>query len=153
MINLKDDINLIKGKKVIYSCAGGAYCSTLFIRFENRCAIWARRYWEISKCGILIACSEDDATADIGIMAVAARMLIGSVMDAILLDDNTFQLGMLFENGYSLWLYPEKEQREDFKPLDNWEYDIPFKGFGYVITSQLETVTRILVNSPKNRET
>lgn len=138
MDNLKNDITLIRGKKVIYSRTGGGASSILLIRFEDESAIWAWRYWEIIKGVQLVACSEDDDTPITGVMAAAARKLERAVLEDIYLDDTTYQLGMLFDNGYELWLYPELEEREEFKSVINWEYQMPAADLCYVLTSQLE---------------
>ena len=142
MEHLKEDINLIRGKKVTYSRTGGGASSILLVIFDNKCAVWAWRYWEINKGDELIACAEDDDTPVTGVMAVAARLLEGTVMEDLYFDESTLHLGMFFDNGYELWLYPELEDCDEFKSLCNWEYQIPTKNLCYEITSQLEIVTR-----------
>ena len=72
MDSLKSDINLMLDQKVKYSRTGGGASSILLIIFEDESAVWAWRYWEISKGDQLIACSEDDDTPVTGVMAVAA---------------------------------------------------------------------------------
>ena len=140
--SLISDINLILGKRVTYSRTGGGASSILLIKFENECAVWAWRYWEISKGDQLIACSEDDDTPVTGVMAVAARQLEGTILEDLYLDDTTYKLGMLFDNGHELWLYQELEEREEFKSVINWEYQIPTKNLCYVLTSQMEIKTQ-----------
>lgn len=93
MKNLENDINLLLGQKVTYSRTGGGAGSILLIKFENDCALWAWRYWEIIKGNQLIACSEDDDTPITGVMAVAARQLEGTVLEYLYMDDTTYQLG------------------------------------------------------------
>ena len=136
--NLKNDIKLLIDKKVTYSRTGGGVSSILLIIFDNECAVWAWRYWELTKDSQLIACSEDDDTPITGLMAVTAHQLEGAVLEDFYLDDTDYQLGMLFDNGYELRLYPELEECEEFKDLNNWEYTIPTKNICYVITSQLK---------------
>ena len=80
----------------------------------------------------MIACSEDDDTPVTGVMAVAARQLEGTILEDLYLDDTTYKLGMLFDNGHELWLYPELEEREEFKSVINWEYQIPTKVQGHL---------------------
>lgn len=138
MNNLKNDINLLLGQKVKYSRTGGGASSILLIIFEDESTIWAWRYWEISKGDQLIACSEDDDTPVTGVMAVAARQLEGTILEDLYLDDTTYKLGMLFNNGHELWLYPELEECEEFKDVVNWEYQIPTKNLCYVLTSQMK---------------
>lgn len=142
---LNSDIYLILDKKVTYSRTGGGASSILLIIFENDCRIWAWRYWEISKNEQLIACSEDDDTPITGVMAVAGRQLEGAVLEGLSLDNTNYQLGMLFDNGYELWLYPELEENEEFKSIVNWEFQIPTKDLCYVLTSQVEIKTRKFV--------
>ena len=141
MDSLKSDINLLLDQKVKYSRTGGGASSILLIIFEDESAVWAWRYWEISKGDQLIACSEDDDTPVTGVMAVAARQLEGTILEDLYLDDTTYKLGMLFDNGHELWLYPELEEREEFKSVINWEYQIPTKDLCYVLTSQMEIET------------
>ena len=141
MDSLKSDINLLLDQKVKYSRTGGGASSILLIIFEDESAVWAWRYWEISKGDQLIACSEDDDTPVTGVMAVAARQLEGTILEDLYLDDTTYKLGMLFDNGHELWLYPELEEREEFKSVINWEYQIPTKDLCHVLTSQMEIET------------
>lgn len=141
MDNLKNDFYILRDKRVTYSRTGGGASSILLIKFENDCALWAWRYWEISKGDDLIACSEDDATAITGVMAMAAHQLEGTVLKNLYLNETTYQLGMLFDNGFELWFYPELEECEDFKNVINWEYQIPTKNLCYVLTSQLKIKT------------
>ena len=141
MDSLKSDINLLLDQKVKYSRTGGGASSILLIIFEDESAVWAWRYWEISKGDQLIACSEDDDTPVTGVMAVAARQLEDTILEDLYLDDTTYKLGMLFDNGHELWLYPELEEREEFKSVINWEYQIPTKDLCYVLTSQMEIET------------
>ena len=93
MDSLKSDINLLLDQKVKYSRTGGGASSILLIIFEDESAVWAWRYWEISKGDQLIACSEDDDTPITGVMAVAARQLEGTVLEYLYMDDTTYQLG------------------------------------------------------------
>ena len=88
---------------------------------------------------MIVAYGHGDIT---GVMAEAARQLEGTVLEDLYLDNTNYQLGMFFENGYELWLYPELEECEEFKSIVNWEFQIPTKDLCYVLTSQVEIKTR-----------
>lgn len=137
---MNDLINYLKelnNQKVLYSSAGGGNGSILLIQFENNSALWAWRYWEITYNDKLITNAEDDDTPIIGKMAVGANQLVNARVTNIILINENYNLGILFDNNYELWLYTEMEEEEIYKSICNWEYHVPQHDICYVVTSQL----------------
>lgn len=64
------------------------------------------RYWEISVHIDLLACSEDDDTAIVGKMAVAARRIEDKKLLGFFIDDD-FSLVLMFEEDITLTVFTE----------------------------------------------
>ncbi len=141
MKKLLSDIKAIEGLQVKKSNVGGGAGAILVLSLENDCCIWAWRYWEISCKGVLLATANDDDTPIIGKMAMVAKNLEDKTIKEVLLDEEKFILGIILEDGFELWHYPEKEMNEEFFSVPNWEYHLPQKNLCYIVTSQLNIGT------------
>ncbi len=137
---LNNCLERIVGHHVLYSVSGGGCGSILLIRFNNKDALWAFRYWEVIHNDRVLGCSNDDITPVIGVVAVAAIQLEGrKVIDVILYED--LNLRIIFDNHYELIIVTTIETRPEFIDLENWEYCSPELDLCYTITSQNEVIT------------
>ena len=80
----------------------------------------------------IIATEEDDNTAMIGKIAIAAVQLENKSVEDISI--NNYNIHITFSNGYSLFVYAIRDLTND---LPNWKYSIPSKNLVYEITSNL----------------
>lgn len=126
------DLRQIIGTTITYSRAGGGVGSILLIKFSNNNRLWIWRYWELLKNNQIIATEEDDNTAMIGKIAIAAVQLENKSVENISI--NNYNIHITFSNGYSLFVYATRDLTND---LPNWKYSIPSKNLVYEITSNL----------------
>ena len=81
--------------------------SILLIITDNNYSLWCWRYWEITVHIDLLACSEDDDTAIVGKMAVAARRIEDKRLLGFYIDDD-FSLVLMFEEDITLTVFTEE---------------------------------------------
>ena len=110
-----------EGNVVTYSRAGGGAGSILLIKSQNNISLWIWCYWEISHYDDLLATADDDTTAIVGKIAVAARQLEGKVIKWIKIDPDYYHLRLGFDDNYELFVGCESQPPEEEFPLDNWE--------------------------------
>lgn len=133
---LKSDLSELIGQQVSYSCCGGGASSILLLKTNNdKNCVWGWGYWEIYQGEKLLACSEDEDTPIIGKMAVAAHQLQGSIIKDVVLDEDTLDLSILFDNACR-WIIITRFSEQ--VSLQNWEYELPEKNLFYQITSSLD---------------
>ena len=122
------------GQQVNYSSCGGGNGSILLLETNSKDCIWAWGYWRIYKGDTVLGCSEDDDTPITGKMAVAARQLEGSKIKDVILDKDTLDLSLLFENSCRWDIITSYNEQSS---LCNWEYWIKGINLCYKITSIL----------------
>ena len=124
MLPIEESIHILKGDNIKYSRAGGAAGSILLIETENSNSIWIWCYWEIYHSGRLLATADDDATANVGKIAVAAKKLEGKRIEQIELSLIKYDLIVYF--------------------ADNWELIIKKLNTQYFVTCNFIVIQKLL---------
>lgn len=104
--HLVDYLQSMLGHHITYSRCGGGASSILLLHTDNNYSLMCWRYWEISVHIDLLACSEDDDTAIVGKMAVAARRIEDKKLLGFFIDDD-FSLVLMFEEDITLTVFTE----------------------------------------------
>lgn len=126
----------IIGAKVKYSRCGGSVSSIILQYYYDDpldCELWIWCYWDIEKYDRVIACSEDDDTPVVGVMATASRGLEEKSVIGFTLYEN-YVLGLYFSDSSELWICPV-EYDEEFKDLNNWELLSHVRHYKYKLDS------------------
>lgn len=135
---MKQDLfeNCIKLENSIitYSRAGGGAGSILLITTNADISLWIWCYWEIKESGTILANADDDATAIVGKVAIAARQLEGKKINKVELDPIYYDLHISLEGDYELIINCESQPEGEDYPLNNWELSVEDLDVTYVVT-------------------
>ena len=133
-LQIEQSIQKLIGNNIEYSRAGGAVGSILLINTENNNSIWIWCYWEILHLGRLLATADDDTTANVGKIAVAAKQLEGRKITGIELTQPCYDLHLYIDDEYELIIKCEGQPEEEKYPLNNWELSIKELMVHYSVT-------------------
>ena len=136
-LQIEQSIQKLIGNNIEYSRAGGAVGSILLINTENNNSIWIWCYWEILHLGRLLATADDDTTANVGKIAVAAKQLEGRKITGIELTQPCYDLHLYIDDEYELIIKCEGQPEEEKYPLNNWELSIKELMVHYSVTCKL----------------
>ena len=120
-MEIEENLQKLEDSNIIYSRAGGGAGSILLIKAENKNAIWIWCYWEILHDGEILATADDDTTAVVGKVAVAARQLEGKKIKRIELTPPYYDLHIYLDDNYDLIINCESQPEDEDYPLNNWE--------------------------------
>ena len=144
MLPIEESIHILKGDNIKYSRAGGAAGSILLIETENSNSIWIWCYWEIYHSGRLLATADDDATANVGKIAVAAKKLEGKRIEQIELSLIKYDLIVYFADDYRWIVNCESQPDGEKYPLNNWELIIKKLNTQYFVTCNFIVIQKLL---------
>lgn len=136
-LSIEDSLQMLKGKHIVYSKSGGGAGSIMQIIIENNNSIWIWCYWEILHSSKLLATADDDTTANVGKIAVAAKQLEGKRIEKIELTPQSYDLHIYIADEYELILYCESQPKGENYPLNNWELSIKDLKIHYSVTCYL----------------
>jgi len=142
-LSLVESLQMLKGDNIKYSRAGGAAGSILLIETEKNNSIWIWCYWEILHSGKILATADDDTTANVGKIAVAAMQLEKKRIEKIELAPLIYDLHIFIADEYELKINCESQPKGEKYPLNNWELLIKNLDIHYSVTCNSTVRLRI----------
>lgn len=133
-MSLVEGIQRLNGNVVTYSRAGGGAGSILLIETDARIELWLWCYWKIKKSNKVLATADDDTTAVVGKIAVAAKQLEGRKVCKVEMDPSCFDLHIFFDEEYELIVNCESQPEGETYLLNNWELAIVDENVNYSVT-------------------
>jgi len=143
-LQIEESLQKLIGNNIEYSRAGGAAGSILLINTDNNNSIWVWCYWEILHSGEMIATADDDTTANVGKIAIAAKQLEGRRIKRIELTPHSYDLHLYIADEYELILNCESQPEEENYPLNNWELSIKDLKIHYCVTCNFTVIQKKL---------
>ena len=131
---LSKSVQMLRNSTIYYSRAGGGAGSILLINTNNNLSLWIECYWEIKHKGIVIATADDDTTAVVGPIAIAAKRLEGRKIHRVELAPYTLDLELFIEDDYVLSIVCEPQPDEDDNLNNNWDFSIIDSNITYCVT-------------------
>ena len=131
---IQTNLKLLENTTINYSRAGGGAGSILLVTTNNDISIWVWCYWEIRLSDVVLATADDDTTAVVGKIAVAARQLEGKKIIRVEMDPTYYDLHIFIEGDYELIINCESQPDGEDTLLNNWELWIKDKNTAYTIT-------------------
>lgn len=119
---------------VTYSRAGGGAGSILLIATNTNISLWVWCYWEIKKSGTILANADDETTAIVGKIAVAAKQLEGKRICKVQLGPLNYDLHIFLEDDYELVINCESQPEGEGNSLNNWELSFEDLDITYIVT-------------------
>lgn len=133
-LQIEEAVQMLNSTNVVYSRAGGGAGSILLVKTDNNSSIWIWCYWEIMHSGKIIATADDDTTAVVGKVVVAAQQLEGKFIKQIELQSPYYDLHVYLEDEYELIINCESQPEDVEYPLNNWELAIENLNINYCVT-------------------
>ena len=90
--------------------------------------------WKLRIKGIVIATADDDTTAVVGPIAIAAKQLEGKKIRGVELAPYTLDLELFIEDDYVLSIVCEPQPDEDDNLNNNWDFSIIGSNITYCVT-------------------
>ena len=137
---INNALQKLQGNRINYSRAGGGAGSILLIETEGNNSIWIWCYWEILHFGSIIATADDETTANIGKVAIAAKQLEGRIINRIELNTHTYDLHLYIDSEYELIVNNEAQPDDEHYPLNNWELIVSEVKKRYFVTCDLTVI-------------
>ena len=131
---LSKSVQMLRNSTIYYSRAGGGAGSILLINTNDNLSLWIECYWEIKHKGIVIATADDDTTAVVGPIAIAAKQLEGRKIHRVELAPYTLDLELFIEDDYVLCIVCEPQPDEDDNLNNNWDFSIIDSNITYCVT-------------------
>jgi len=126
-MNFKDILLPTINSKVILSKSGGSAGSLWLIDFENKTSFYIYCTWRIEHNNKVLATSNDDSTAIVGLLTRSVRELEGNKLISFNLTEQ-YDLTLNFENDYSVKVFCDISYSETDKGGvydTNWDFSIP----------------------------
>lgn len=149
LITLQNNIKKLENTITNYSRSGGGAGSILLIEADTNISLWIWCYWEIKKSGVILANADDDTTAVVGKIAVAAKQLEGKRIIKTEMDISCYHLHITFEEDYELLVFCESQPPEEPYPLNNWELSIKNLNITYLVTCNFTIKQDIFITHEK----
>ena len=114
----------------------------MLIETEKNNSIWIWCYWEILHSGKILATADDDTTANVGKIAVAAMQLEKKRIEKIELAPLIYDLHIFIADEYELKINCESQPKGEKYPLNNWELLIKNLDIHYSVTCNFTVRSR-----------
>lgn len=127
-MNIRQLLEYIINKKVIYSRSGGGAGSIWLIKFENGADIFIYCSWRVECNGHVLATEYDDSTAIVGRLASSVRLLEEKQLRLLSFSiSKQNDLVLIFEKGYCVRIFCNishfsTENENTYNK--NWEFSV-----------------------------
>ncbi len=125
-MNIKQALESIINTKVISSISGGFTGSLWLIDFEDENSIYIHCSWRIEHNDKILATSNDDITANTGLVTCSVRKLAENNLISFKLTKQ-YDLELYFENNYSVRIFcdiPSCPENDFHSYRTNWDISL-----------------------------